>query len=426
VHLIVLVFAALFAGLSTGPVPANAASETLEAVVLLSRHGVRAPTDPNVCQPGDSPISCLNNWSSRPWPQFPVPEQGDGFLTPQGARLAQIMGQFYGAYFRAHGLLPAKSCPAKTQVSVWADSYQRTIKTASKLVDGMFPQCSYRVGHLPLNTSDPLFTGICDTPRAEAARLGMVGGSWRAATTALRPSLKALQDVLGCCSAKVCQFFDLEPGCTLLDLPTKEGSSGPIGAASMLAENFIMEYGSGLPAKDVAWGDARTPEDLSFLNMAHALDYWVSNANPYTAGRVGSNLAARVLHDLQAAVAGTGPKLSVIVGHDNNLLNIGGLLDVNWFLPSYQQNQTPPGGAMAFEVSRNAGTGGLSVRVIYYAQTLRQLRSETPLSLDAPPGRALLALRGCPARQDAACSWDTFQQVLSDALVPACVASGDK
>ncbi len=77
---------------------APAAEFTLERVVLISRHGVRSPTDP----------ASLPDFASRPWPTWPVPA---GYLTPRGEKLATLMGGYYRKHFAARGLLPAKGCP---------------------------------------------------------------------------------------------------------------------------------------------------------------------------------------------------------------------------------------------------------------------------------------------------------------------------
>ena len=46
-----------------------------------------------------------------------------------------------------------------------------------------------------------------------------------------------------------------------------------------------------------------------------------------------------------------GPKLTLLVGHDTNLANIGGMLGLHWSLPSYLPDATPPAGASAVGAS---------------------------------------------------------------------------
>jgi 4-phytase / acid phosphatase len=66
---------------------AAAAEYTLERVVLVSRHGVRAPTDSEK----------LKDYTlSRTWPDWHV---ADACLTPRGKMLTSLMGAFYRQEF---------------------------------------------------------------------------------------------------------------------------------------------------------------------------------------------------------------------------------------------------------------------------------------------------------------------------------------
>src|SRR5262249_8032086 len=81
---------------------------TLERVVLISRHGVRAPTDSDK----------LNDYTkSRTWPRWPVQ---DACLTPHGRLLASRMGSFYRRELTARGLFPANRRPTAKEVYVFA------------------------------------------------------------------------------------------------------------------------------------------------------------------------------------------------------------------------------------------------------------------------------------------------------------------
>src|SRR5882672_4923165 len=68
---------------------APAAQGTLLRVVILSRHGVRSPTQST---------ETLNSWRKTEtpgWPDFGVPP---GYLTPKGEELVEQMGEYYRAY----------------------------------------------------------------------------------------------------------------------------------------------------------------------------------------------------------------------------------------------------------------------------------------------------------------------------------------
>jgi 4-phytase/acid phosphatase len=76
---------------------------SLRAVVIVTRHGVRSPTDPTE----------LAAYVVHPWPAWEV---APGYLTPHGATLMTSFGAAYRAYYAAKGLLPPQGCPQSGSV----------------------------------------------------------------------------------------------------------------------------------------------------------------------------------------------------------------------------------------------------------------------------------------------------------------------
>lgn len=399
------------------PVQADeAASRTngysLEALVLLNRHGVRSPLN----------TSDLEPLADKPWPSFGVK---DGNLTKRGKTLSKTLGKFYGAYARNDGFLPAKGCPAKKKVWFRSDNDQRTIKTAEALQQGMLPGCGYKVNTVASGI-DPLIApvdyGICkaDEDNEEAALNGLLGGSWDPSIFAYGSSLDQLQDVLNCCQPSICEKYDVKSGCTLTDLPTSAIS----GIATTTSEIFLMQYANGMSKKKVGWGRISSPQHLSALNAMHSLAFWSYNANPYTARYQGSNLLDEIVGRVKKASKGKGADLSVIVAHDNNLLNIAGLLGLSWFVESYQQNQVPPGAGIAFELWRNDKTGKPFVSIRYRAQTIDQLRKNAKLTLQVPPADTNLTGLACGSDLvDGRCPARKFLKVAAAAIDETCVGA---
>ena len=89
-----------------------------------------------------------------------------------------------------------------------------------------------------------------------------------------------------------------------------------------------------------------------------------------------------------------GPKLTVLVGHDTNIADLGGLLDLHWKVPSYPRDDPPPGGALGFEVLADA-SGKQFVRAFYRSQTMDQVRELQPLSAANAPAYEYLPIPGC-------------------------------
>jgi 4-phytase / acid phosphatase len=406
---------------------APAADYELLSTVIVSRHGVRSPI---------AGTSSLASIAADPWPSWPVPP---GHLTPRGAELARLLGVYYRDYYVAQGLLPAQGCPPPGAIFAWADVDQRTRVTAQSLLDGMFPDCGLRPGYRVDAKADPLFhptrAGICriDPARARQAVLARIGGNFRTVLSTHQRELAAMQSVLKCCAPAMCRASAAAAPCALGDLPTAiVGSdhrirlSGPIAIGSTAAEIFLLEYAQGLPSQEVAWGRAASPEAMRPLWRLHTLQFDLMQRTPYLAARQASALVNRVVATLRESIDGNaspGRKLSLFVGHDTNLASIGGMLGMHWALPSYLPDQTPPAGALHFELLRDRGSGSYAVRVSYIAQRLEQMRELVQLDRSRPPERATATIAGCPANDDGSCAWATFEALASKTIDRACVGA---
>lgn len=407
----------------------------LEKVVLISRHGVRSPTETH------PPLAEI---ASRAWPTWPVPP---GHLTPRGEQLASRMGEYYRAHYAARGLIPAQGCPAPNQIYLWADVDQRTRQTGEGLLNGFAPGCNISAQHAATDKADPVFhpvrAGVCtvDKERGRAAVLARVGGDLDSVVKAHRGALRRLQSVTGCCAPKLCQANNTGR-CTLLNMPSgiavrdKDNGvqlAGPIPIGSTASEVFLLEYADGLPLRQVAWGRVSSPAALNPLLRLHRVQFDLIERTPYLAARQSSALLHQIVEALRPVAeraAGASPavpaesKLVVFVGHDTNLANIGGMLGLHWNLKTYVPDETPPAGALAFELLRDTDSGRYFVRTTYFSQTLDQMRRLTRLSLRNPPEQARVALPGCSAAGHGdACPWPDFDARVKKALDPECVAA---
>jgi 4-phytase/acid phosphatase len=63
---------------------------------------------------------------------------------------------------------------------------------------------------------------------------------------------------------------------------------------------------------------------------------------------------------------------------------IAGMLNLNWVIDG-RRDDTPPGGALIFELRQRPESSTYEVITYYTAQTLEQMRNLTPLTLDNPP-----------------------------------------
>lgn len=410
------------------------AKDELRLVVALNRHGVRAPgRSMNSVEP-TSPDA----YASESWPAWPV---GFDLLTPRGQELARLLGAYWRDYYVTSGRLGlGDDCRSISEVHARVHNVRRDIETADGFYAGLFPGCVVPRDVRPPGTVDTLFRpvpSLCTiTPEeATASILEQLDGIVPNIQQEFAEPFAMLQEVLDCCSPVACG----EPApdrCALVDLPsgiTPEGSIyGAFRVGKTATETFLLQFAQGMPAADVGWGRANEETIQQMIEIHLRFQAVNDRAEPWSV-RQGSNLAAHILGSMQQAVTGTAvpgisqsveTRLVNYIGHDDNIQNVTGLLGMTWHNPEYQPNQTPPGGAVLFELWRRARDGGYFVRGRYLTQTLGQMANSTPLSLDVPPSWSPVRIAGCgddnPPHYD--CPYPSFRELVEKALDPACVS----
>jgi 4-phytase/acid phosphatase len=366
--------------------PAAVAAPILERVVILQRHGVRAPTK--------SP-EALAPFAQQPWVQWPV---APGELTDHGAAALARMGEG----LRRHYEMLLGDCG---RVYVWSDNAdQRTRVSGNTMAAALALGCNLTAAWAK-GEDDPIFHGDRTCPADDAAARDTVAARLplviAARQKAYDAACKKLAEILGKDGAA--------------DTSVRKGGKleGALGDASSLTENLYLEYAQGMAQP--GWGRL-SRADLDIIMPLHDMASDLTRRTPLLAAHNGALLAQQIAALLTGApnrvAAPDTAKLVVLAGHDTNLSNIAALLGVNWTLPG-QPDSTAPDTALAFEVWNDKGQRSVRLRLFY--QTLAQLRD---LSVVQEPQHRNLALPDC--KKD--CSAFDLTQKLRAAKPRECVS----
>ncbi len=334
----------------------------LERVVIVMRHGVRAPLSGEV--PSDTR-------TAQPWPRWSVPE---GHLTAHGAAAMQVLARHDRRWFASLGLA---RCPAAGTVRIWTNTAERTIASGEAYAAGFAPGCAPSVGHLEGDRTDPLFEPLragatAFDPHQAIASIDRYTGGMAALTARHRNTIALLNHILGCDGGQACS-----PVLPATLVPSADGRgidlAGPIRATSGIAQVLLLQEAEGMPRRSVGWGRA-DPATIERVGALHAALFDVFTRSPYMAAHQASVLGHHIIDTLSARRA---PRLEILVGHDTNVTAIAAALKVDLDAPGFARNDVAPGGALVFERLRDRRSGARFIRVFYRAQGLSDIRALT-------------------------------------------------
>lgn len=406
-----LAFTCLQAAALQAAAPNHDPRGTLLRVVMLSRHGVRSPTQST---------EALNSWRQQPptppvppWPDFGVPP---GYLTPRGEQLVEKLGEYYRSYLDQNGMFDPAQCP--DEVLIRADRDERTVMTAHGLGSGLAQaanaplRCRFAIEEAA-DGPDPLFhpseampaNCALDSEKAEKAV-----GDLKPLAQRYEKQITAEQDILQCCSPQLCERpacsgTPISPlSCKLPELPSctdaakgQAAIKGGLGIGQSFAEILLLEYGQGFTGDKFGFGRAGRDYKatmLDILGLHTAVFNEVQRAH-YVAARQGANLLYHVVGAIKTGLDPGSPggpyKFVAYVGHDTNIANLAALLDLHWQLPEYPLDDMPPGGALVFELRQPSNQAPI-VDAFFAAQSPDEMQSGA-----GEPERAPVKTRRCPA-----------------------------
>ena len=377
----------------------------LRFVLILSRHGIRAPLAPAI------------GYSSEPWPDWEVPL---GHLTPRGAQALRQMGSYMRQDLADHGLFSASGCPVPTAVYLYSDTDERNISSSRATFSAFAHGCDPPPIHtVDPKIPDPLFRTAdrfsALTNGTAARRAAPLAEPQNVFSLESRTQLDLLTHILAPDPAHPAEKSIFESS----DQPSVDSTdiiaaSRPRAVASEIVEDLLLEYVDDKPLAKVGWGrvDESTLRKLMPLRI---LAFNLEKRTPFFARIASSNMLAHILATLDQAASDTvrpgalgspDTRLVYISGHDSDLAGIGGLLDLHWTADG-RADDTPPDSQISFELWQRHGSSRYTIRIRYRAQTLNQLRAASHLTSSDPPQEELLTPTGCTSSLE--CSFSTFR-----------------
>lgn len=373
----------------------------LQQVLIMSRHNLRAPLANNG--------SVLEQSTPNKWPEWDVP---GGQLTTKGGVLEVYMGHYMREWLAEQGMVTSGECPPSGAVYAYANSLQRTVATAQFFITGAFPGCDVPVHHqAAMGTMDPTFNPVITDNSTAFGEQAVKAMASERQKMHLDDSYKLLEQIVdyqnspSCKEKKACSLTEAKDSFSA-PFEKEPGVSGPLKVGNSLVDAFTLQYYEGFPLDQVAWGQIKTGKQWQVLSE-------LKNGyqdSLFTSPEVARNVAKPLVKYIDKALvteAAKAPKVTVLVGHDSNIASLLMALDFKPYQLQKQYERTPIGGKIVFQRWHDSAGNRELMKIEYVYQSTEQLRNADVLTLQAPPQRVTLELKGCPVEK--------FNAVLNEA-----------
>lgn len=390
---------------SINPIPRE--QYELEKVIIFSRHGLRSP----LTEKG----SDVEKATPYPWPQWSVPA---GYLTYKGTRLETNFGQYLHQWLTQHGLLSKAECESGEYIEVYANSLQRTIATAQALIAGGFSGCNVKLKHqLPIGKMDPVFNPIIRTDDAAFLQTTLSKIDLAQTHQNLSNSYRLLSEIIDypnsakCLNEKQCEFFN-DRGKLRIKKEKELGVSSSMRLSKNIVDALLLQYYEGVPLADIANNRIDSEQKWQALNQIKNDYQFMLRGDHFVAKHISLPLLKYIQQDLDSP-----HKITLLVGHDSNIIALLSALQAARYRLPHQYEQTPIGGKIFIEIWKEKASSSRKVKLEYVYQSTEQIRNATPLSLDQPAQHYPLDLSSCNADKYGLCDYIKFKQLLNKVIM---------
>ena len=356
---------------------------TLDQMVVLSRHNIRSPLSTKGSAVNDL---CAHEWFE--WTSNPSE------LSLRGAMLETTMGQYFRLWLEKEGFFPENYIPEEGAVRFYANGLQRTQATARYFSAGLLPvavvpverKVEYNEGD---NTFLPKIYFLNDAYEEDALQevYDAEGGeTLQGRRDSLEDAFQLIAQVTDLEETEAYQsgeygdFFQDETHFSL-ELLKEPKMQGPLNTIVSLADALVLQYYEEPDEQKAAFGEDLSEEDWKTIGSVLDANLKVRFGTPLLA----LNESHLMLEELYSEMNTEGRKFTFLCGHDSTIASVLTALGVeDYSLPGAIEPLTPIGVKLVFERWADAaGEKFYTVKLVY--QSVDQLRSIQPLSLDTPP-----------------------------------------
>ncbi|XP_049883868.1 glucose-1-phosphatase-like [Pectinophora gossypiella] len=369
----------------------------LTQVLIISRHNVRAPLTLG-----------LEEVTPKIWPKW---REEIGHLTSKGMLLESYMGEYFSQWFMKEGLFN-KSCPQEESVYIYANAVQRTRETARIFSENAFKNCNLKVNFKANVTTDPVFHPVILNDNETFKDIAVNEMQKKLDELQLRDAYLKLNKILSFNESKICKeksFCNLAEAKdrVLFKIGEEPDIYGPLHIGNVVVDNFLMSYYSGMPLKNIGWGEIQ-PEMWESLTR-------ISKENQnvrFNTTSLGQHVAKPLLKVMHEVLTNDKLKLTLLVGHDSNINSIIAAIGFKPFdLPNHFE-RTPVGGKLVFQKLYDKILNRYLLKINYVYQSTEQTRHGMKLSLKSPPKSVQLVLKTCSLDKSDLCPWDDFIKIM--------------
>ena len=179
---------------------------------------------------------------------------------------------------------------------------------------------------------------------------------------------------------------------------------GPIRLGTQAVDALLLQYYEGYPLDRIAGNSIDSMEKWKEINKIKDSYGELLFGSRTVAPHISKPLLEYIFKDITE----TGHKVTVLVGHDSNVVSVLSALNFKEYELENQIEKTPIGGKIFFEIWKDRNTGEKKVKVEYVYQTVDQIRNGERLNKNNPPEHTVLEMKNCKIDKEGYCPYSKF------------------